>query len=380
MQDKGEKTEEATPRRLKKARERGQVARSREVSSALVLGAALLYFYVLSYQFVLGLARNVKAGLQGADELTVFSVGRIQTVFGGVVSSFAALVLPFMLVIVVTVVVANLAQGGFILTSYPLKPKLDRLNPIRGFGRIFGSLRTLAETGTSSAKLFVVALIGYWTIKPELSNIPIMFNQSVSGTIAYLGAVAFKLLLRVFVFLLLLAIFDFFYRKYEHKKGLRMTKQEVKDEFKEIEGNPLIKSKIRQRQYQMARRRMMSEVPTADVVITNPTTLAVALRYEASEEPAPVVVAKGAGSIAERIISIAVDNDIPTVQNKPLARLLFNSVDVGELIPESLYKAVAEVLAYVYRLKSSAGARPKRTAAREDSARSEDESRHSSVA
>jgi len=347
---KGEKTEKATPRRLKKARQRGQVARSREVSSALVLGAALIYFYAAGSSFISSVAGEVRMGLEGLSSAGVLTPGSALVLFRAVISRYAAIVVPPMVLVAFMAIGGNLAQGGFVLSSYPLKPKLDRLNPLKGFARIFGSLRTLAQTATSSLKLVIVALIGYLTIKPELANIASIYHQSAGGTIVYLGWLAFRLLLRVWIFLMLLAILDFFYQKYEYKRSLMMTKREVKDEFKETEGDPLLRRRIRQKQYEMARRRMISEVPKADVVITNPTRIAVALQYLATEAPAPVVVAKGAGAIAQKIISLATESGVPIVENRPLAALLFNTVEVGQVIPETLYRAVAEVLAYVYRL------------------------------
>ncbi len=349
---KDEKTENATPRRLEKAKEKGQVARSKELASALVLGGALMYFWAMGSSFLSVILGNIKSGILSAATPGEFTLSTMQSLSRGVVFAFAKAVLPFMFCIVVIVTLANLAQGGFILTTKPLEPKLTKLNPISGLKRVFGSIRALAETATSSLKIIAVALIGYVTVKPELSKIPGIFNQSVPGIVIYFGQLAFRLLFRIFIFLMVLAIFDFFYRKYEHKKSLKMTKKEVKDEFKETEGDPLIKRHIRQKQYEMARRRMISDVPKADVVITNPTRIAVALNYMSEEVPAPVLVAKGAGTIARRIISIAAKHNIPVVENKPLAQVLFNSVEVGEVIPESLYKAVAEVLAYVYRLKN----------------------------
>jgi len=359
----GEKTEKPTARRLKKAKERGQVAKSKELSSALVLGGALLYFWAMGTSFLLAVSGAVKTGLLSTSERTEFTLATMQALSRDMVSSFARATLPFMFCMIAIVIAAHLAQSGFVLTSKPLKPKLTRLNPVSGLKRVFGSLRAIAETATSSIKLLAIALIGYLTIRPELSKIPLLFNQSVLGTLVYLGQLAFTLLVRVFIFLIILAIFDFFYRKYEHKKSLKMTKQEVKDEHKEIEGDPTIKRRIRQKQFEMSRRRMMSDVPKADVVITNPTRIAVALNYMGADFPAPVVVAKGAGTVAQRIISIAVDNHVPVIENKPLAQVLFNTVDVGDVIPEKLYKAVAEVLAYVYRLKNG----PKQKAQREHS-------------
>jgi len=349
---KDEKTEEATPRRLKKAKEKGQVARSKEFASALVLGGALIYFWAVGNGFLSIVLGNIKSGILLAAQPGEFTLSTIQSLSRGMLLAFAQATLPFMLCIVIIVTLANLAQGGFILTSKPLEPKFTKLNPVNGLKRVFGSLRALAETATSSLKIIAVALIGYVTIKPELSKIPGIFNQTVPGIVIYFGQLAFTLLVRIFIFLMILAIFDFFYRKYEHKKSLKMTKKEVKDEFKETEGDPLIKRHIRQKQYEMARRRMMSDVPKADVVITNPTRLAVALNYSGADVPAPVLVAKGAGLVAKRIISIATEHDVPVVENKPLAQMLFNSVEIGDVIPESLYKAVAEVLAYVYRLKN----------------------------
>ncbi|MBN1593859.1 MAG: flagellar biosynthesis protein FlhB [Candidatus Coatesbacteria bacterium] len=349
---KGEKTEEATPRRIKKARERGQVAKSKEFPSALVLGTAILYFWIMGSGFLSTISNNIKTGLGSLSNPEEFTLDSVQSIFRGMVSFYSRATLPFMFCILVIVVVANLLQSGFIFTAKPLQPKFSKLNPISGLKRVFGSVRTIAETATNSMKLLVVALIGYITVGPELSKIPNLLSLSVVATVIYLSKLAFILLFRVFIFLMILALFDFFYRKYEYKKNLRMSKQEVRDEFKEVEGDPLIKRRIRQRQFEMARRRMMSDVPKADVVITNPTRIAVALKYTGAGVPAPLVVAKGAGAIAKRIISIAVENDVQVVENKPLAQVLFNTVDVGDIIPESLYRAVADVLAYVYKLKS----------------------------
>ncbi|MCD6326094.1 flagellar biosynthesis protein FlhB [bacterium] len=351
----GEKTEEATAKRKRKAKERGQVPKSKEVNSVMILTGALIYFHLMGIKFILATAHNIKIGISRSVSGQPLSAHSLQLILKGAMQYFAATVLPLMGVLIVIVIAANVMQGGFVLTTKPLEPKFSKLNPLQGFSRIFGSFKTIAETVISIVKLSIVALIGYFTIQPELMKIPIIFEQSVTELLAYLFDLAFKLVFRILIFLILLAIFDFYYRRFEHKKSLRMTKKEVKDEYKEMEGDPMIKRRIRQKQFDIARRRMMSEVPQADVVITNPTRLAVALQYIGIGAGAPVVLAKGSGTIAKQIIKIATENDVPIVENKPLARALYGAVEPGDVIPENLYKAVASVLAYVYRLKNRTG-------------------------
>jgi len=351
----GEKTEEATAKRKRKAKERGQVPKSKEVNSVMILTGALIYFHLMGIKFILATAHNIKIGISRSVSGPPLSAQSLQLILKGAMQYFAATVLPLMGVLIVIVIAANVMQGGFVLTTKHLEPKFSKLNPLQGFSRIFGSFKTIAETVISIVKLSIVALIGYFTIQPELMKIPIIFEQSVTELLAYLFDLAFKLVFRILIFLILLAIFDFYYRRFEHKKSLRMTKKEVKDEYKEMEGDPMIKRRIRQKQFDIARRRMMSEVPQADVVITNPTRLAVALQYIGIGAGAPVVLAKGSGTIAKQIIKIATENDVPIVENKPLARALYGAVEPGDVIPENLYKAVASVLAYVYRLKNRTG-------------------------
>jgi flagellar biosynthetic protein FlhB len=220
--------------------------------------------------------------------------------------------------------------------------------------RLF-SLRSLAELVKSIVKILFVAAVAYLMIKQDLDLIPTLTRQSVLDIFVFAARVAFKICFNVCLALVVLAILDFAYQRWEHEKSLRMTKQEVKDENKQTEGDPKIKARIRSIQMETARQRMMAAVPTADVVITNPTHLAVALRFDAARMIAPQVIAKGAGHVAERIKQIAAENDVPLVEDKPLARALYKIVEIGNTIPADLYKAVAEVLAYVYRLR---GIRP----------------------
>jgi len=245
---------------------------------------------------------------------------------------------------------ANYLQVGFVLSSESVQPKLSKIDPIKGFQKLF-SIRSLVELAKNMFKISIVGFVVYVTIRGEIENfIPLMY-QSVWGILIYIARVAFKIVLMVCLALIILAALDYIYQKWEFEKNLKMTKQEVKDESKQTEGDPLVKARIKRLQRDMARKRMMASVPEADVVITNPTHLAVALRYDQADMFAPKVVAKGTGFIAENIKDIARKNNVTIVNNKPLARVLYKSVDVDEMIPANLYKAVAEVLAFVYSRK-----------------------------
>ncbi len=265
-----------------------------------------------------------------------------------------AIVLPLLLTLMAAGIVSNLMQTGFIFSGEPIQPKLSKISPLKGLKNMF-SLKTIAELLKSLVKISVVGVIAYLTIRNEVGDVLPLMEQSVWQIMAYIGQVSFKILFATCWVLIVLALMDYLYQHWEHGRSLRMTKQELKDEYKNTEGDPLIKSRIRRLQREMAMRRMMTKVPTADVVITNPTHLAVALQYDQGRMAAPVVVAKGANLIAERIKEIAKENGVAVVENKPLAQVLYRMVDIAEAIPDNLYQAVAEVLAYVYRLKEQIG-------------------------
>ena len=259
-----------------------------------------------------------------------------------------------MLAILAAGVCAHVAQFGFLFTTESLTPKMSRLSPINGLKRLF-SLRSLVELAKSVLKVVTVGTAAFILIRSELHVVPGLVLSSVVDILAFTGWVAFKICLGACGALIILAALDYAYQRWEHEKNLRMTKQEVKDEYKQTEGDPKVKARIRSIQLETARRRMMEAVPEADVVITNPTHLAVALRFDGTKMAAPCVVAKGAGHVAERIKQIAAEHGVPIVENRPLARTLIKTVDIGASIPAELYKAVAQILAYVYRLK---GIRP----------------------
>jgi flagellar biosynthetic protein FlhB len=248
-------------------------------------------------------------------------------------------------------VVSNLIQTrGLKISGHPLIPKFNKLNPIKGFSRIF-SKNSVMELFKSLFKISVVTLISYFTIQGRWDEIPLLMGFAVGKTLEFMGSVAIEIMFKVLLFMIFLALVDYAFQRFTYLENLKMTKEEVKDERKETEGNPQIKQRIRTVQAEMAKRRMMSSVPEADVVVTNPTHLAIAIKYDREKYSAPTVVAKGAGPIAQKIRDVARDNQVPIVENKPLARVLHKSVEIGQQIPDSLYKAVAEILAYVYRLK-----------------------------
>ncbi|MEW6203284.1 MAG: flagellar biosynthesis protein FlhB [bacterium] len=349
-----ERTEPATPRRRQEARKRGQVGRSPEIGSALVLlfGFVVLWIYgPYAYTYLQTYMRwayspvvLVNLHLNDANVAYLF----IDMFF------FCARILaPLVIVLIIIGLLSNISQVGFVFSFHPLLPNLTKLDPIQGMKRML-SMRSLQELVKSLLKIAVVGSIAYVSIIGALHDFVLMMDMDIAASMAMVGRLVVSLSLKVALALLLLAFLDFIYQKFEFEKSIRMTKQEVKDEYKQREGDPLVRSRIRQRQREIAMRRMMREVPTADVVITNPVFLAIALRYVADEMHAPKVVAKGAGQIAERIREIAVENDVPIMVDPPLAQSLFKLTDVDDFIPPTLFKAVAEILAYVYRLGKKA--------------------------
>ncbi len=350
-----EKTEEATPKKREDSRKKGQVGQSREIPSVMILMTTLMVLsFVGSYMFnslsELMTFTYENAGTFEVEPSTMAAF--MKTIFGKVILILA----PIMLGVMITGVVSNVAQFGFLFTTDPLTPNLSKLNPVQGIKRLF-SLKSLVELIKSVLKLLVVGSISYLVLAGELDNIPGLMRMDVNEILIFIGSVAFDIILYVCLVLILLAAMDFAYQRWQYEKDLKMTKQEVKDEGKEREGDPQIKARIRAAQHEMARRRMMEKVPEADVVITNPTHLAVALKFDPTEMIAPRVIAKGADLVAQKIKKIAKENNVPVLEDKPLAQTLFKAVEIDEYIPADLYRAVAEVLAYVYRLS---GKRPKR--------------------
>jgi len=354
MEDKDQRTEKATPKRLKEARERGDVGKSREVASVAVIFAALgaLYF---SGSFML-------EQMMAVTQKSLFDAGTfrlttpaLHNLFIEVVTKIGIITFPVTLAVLILAALSNVAQVGFLFTTKPLKPKFEKLDPAEGVKRLF-SLRSIVELIKSIFKILIVAVAVYLAMRGEIERIPPLIYMSPFDVMTYICGVSFRILLMSSWVLLVLAILDFAYQRWEYGRKLRMTKQEVKDELKQTEGDPRVKARVRSLQKEWAKRRMMEEVPKADVVITNPIHFAVALAYDGKKGSAPVVVAKGRSRLAARIRELAVSSGVPVVEDKPLARALYKALEVGDEIPVNLYEAVAEVLAYLFRLRGKVGA------------------------
>ncbi|GGH59572.1 flagellar biosynthesis protein FlhB [Paenibacillus silvae] len=345
----GEKTEKATPKKRQDARKKGQVVKSAEIS-----GASILLFTFLTLMIFSGFYKDRIVRLftdifmnRLTMEVNSENVMALMMRYGIEVMLLLA---PVLLVAYIAALIVNYMQVGFLLVGEGLKPKLEKLDPIKGFKNIF-SMRSLVEFAKSVLKMTIIGYLVYSTIIQYKSDIAALSHFSLDAILNFAASITLNLGVKIAVALMVLAIFDYIYQKYDHEKKLRMSKQDIKDEYKKMEGDPLIKGKIRERQRRMAMQRMMQEVPNADVIITNPTHFAVALKYEGSEMEAPQIIAKGQDYVALRIKEIAKEHGVITMENKPLARALFQRAEIGDAIPADLFQAVAEVLAYVYKLK-----------------------------
>ncbi|RKP55473.1 flagellar biosynthesis protein FlhB [Cohnella endophytica] len=345
----GEKTEKATPKKRQDSRKKGQVAKSAEIPSSLILLACICCLLVLGpflQKQLLSMFGDVFL-----HRLTMeVTEQNVLSMFGHYAVQILILLAPIFLIVLLVAFSSYYVQIGWLFTLEPLKPKLSKLNPLNGAKNIFG-VRSIVEMLKSSLKLFSVGIIVYSVLWSEKKRFLELANMPVQDIFAFVTSLAVRLGIFVAALLFVLAIADFMYQRYEFEKNLKMSKQDIKDEHKNAEGDPLIKGKIRERQRRMALMRMMQEVPKADVIITNPTHFAVALKYDPAKMDAPTVIAKGQDYLALRIREIAKQNDVITMENKPLARALFERTEVGESVPGDLFQAVAEVLAYVYRLK-----------------------------
>ena len=342
------KTEQPTSKKLSDARNKGNVAQTKEIPSVLVLAGSIGVLFFGSSWMMERLIVTMRSTYQRAGVINMIPE-TMHTLFWEVFLSSIKIMAPLMLVVITAGVVGNVAQFGFLFTTEKLSPNLAKLNPASGIKKLF-SLKSLVELAKSICKLLIIGGVAYAVFRQYMDHVPGLMQLSVGKILTFIGQVSFQISFYICIVLFLLAMLDFAYTKWQHKTDLKMTKQEVKDEHKQSEGDPQVKARIRSVQREMARKRMMESVPDATVVITNPTHLAIALKYE-KDIPAPIVIAKGAGFVAQKIKEIATENDIPLVENKPLARAVFKATEVGDFIPAELYQAVAEILAYVYRLK-----------------------------
>lgn len=347
-----EKTEQASEKRRREFREKGQVAQSREVQTAALLTTSLLLWFFYAPFFWAQLSRLVATFWRTAGELemTPLSIVNLMTATFG---KMALMLAPPLILVLVAGFLASFLQIGWLFTGKPLVPDLKKLDPVEG-AKKFVSKRSLVELVKSLAKVLLVGVIAFRAVSAEFEQALYLIDMDVSETVRYVGRVGAVVLLKSSGVLILLAVLDFLFVRWEMEQKMKMSKQEQKEEYKETEGDPYIKSRIRSIQQQVARKRMMAEVPKADVIITNPTHLSIALAYRRGEMEAPQVVAKGADHLAMRIRDLAREHNIPMVENVPVARALYK-VEIGREIPEEMFKAVAEILAYVYNVKRNKG-------------------------
>ncbi|WP_456488782.1 flagellar biosynthesis protein FlhB [Caminibacter pacificus] len=348
MADDMEKTEEPTPKKLEDARKEGNIAKSMEMSAFVVLlvASVVIIFYIKYVTYYMEDFYRYFISFVGLEitKSVVFNfiLKATQYIFIVLAPVFIALILAG--------IIGNVGQFGFLFTTKPLIPKFEKINPVKGLKRLF-SAKTVVEGIKMILKSIIAFLVGFWLFFDFIHDMPRVESMEFFEQIKWFSDKAVILIFSMLGVFFVFAVLDFAYQKYSYKKSMRMSKQEIKDEYKQTEGNPEVKAKIRQIQREMAKKRMMSEVPKADVVITNPTHYAVAIRYDKTKDEAPRVIAKGVDNLALKIKEIAREHDVMIVENPPLARELYKSVDVDEIIPPKLYKAVAEVLAYVYRAK-----------------------------
>ena len=343
----GEKTEEPTAKKRADARKKGQVGRSQELNTAFVLLVGFFSLKLLWDSIYLSIATYTTYVFSNLNQTV--DTENIIRIFIGIIIVLAKTAFPIMLFIMVIGLAINFFQVGLNFSAESIEFKLDKLNPINGFGRIF-SKRALVELAKSFFKIIVIGFFLYRFIHEQILAMPQFMFFDLTTSLALVAEIIFQMAFIVIGVIMIMAFCDYGYQRWQTTQDLKMTKQEVKDEMKQTEGDPQIKGKIRQKQRQMAMARMMKEVPKADVIITNPTHYAVALSYEQGMV-APTVVAKGQDLVAQRIKEIGRDARVPIIENKPLARTLYTAVQVGDAVPHELYQAVAEVLAYVYRLK-----------------------------
>lgn len=346
-----ERTEKATPKKRQDIKKKGQVFQSKDLTAAAVILVSVLAINAM-LPFILSTAENFIKDIftiYVRDYEDLYTVVNLQSFFVFILGTALKVITPLLILIVATGLLITYGQVGFIFTGETLGFKLERINPLEGFKRIF-STKGIIELGKALLKILLIGYVVYSTIRLQINMLPQLLDMSVIDIVNYLDSALVSIGLKAGMLILAISVLDYFYQWWDFERSIKMTKQEVKDEVREMEGNPQVKSKIREKQRRIALRRMMNEIPKADVVVTNPTHYAVALKYDISIASAPVVVAKGVDFLAQKIKEEAKKNRVPIVENRELAKSLYDMADVGDMIPEELYYAVAEVLAFVYSI------------------------------
>lgn len=344
----GQKTEQPTHRKKQKARDKGKVAKSQELTAAILIMGGIVALKLL---FPWILSRTSDFAMKFLSPLPpVESFDDVRVLAADLLIGGAGILAPFLMAVFGIALIANYLQVGFLFSTQPLALSLEKINPVAGFKRLF-SMQSVVKVLINGAKAGLIGLVFYFSIKGSMEKYFALGDSGIRSIVSFMADEALAMAAKASLILLGLAMADYAFQRRQHTKNLMMSKHELKEESKEVEGSPLIKSRIKSAQRELARRRMMNAVPTADVVVTNPTEIAVALKYDMSGMSAPTVVAKGKRLLAQKIKEIAREHGVPVFENKPLARSLYELVEVGSEIPDSLYRAVAEVLSYVYKIQ-----------------------------
>jgi flagellar biosynthesis protein FlhB len=347
--DDTQKTEDATPKKISQARERGNVARSQEINTWLMLFAGAILVGTMAPGLMDDIRLLMFMFIERPHEFAV-DKGNLGDLMSDVVISVAKIMAGPVVLMVVFALASGIVQNGFIFSPKSMEPKLEKISPLKGAKR-FASLKQYAEFVKGLIKIGIVGTTAFLLLVPEFGRIDTLLTYELPNILDMVYGLVMRLIVYVLMILAVIAFLDLIFQRMQHQKQLRMTKQEVKDEFKQAEGDPHVKGRLRQIRMERARQRMMQAVPDADVVVTNPTHFAIALSYKPEDMEAPIVVAKGQDEIALKIREVAEEHDITIVENKPLAQALFNSVEIGQDVPTEHYKAVAEIISYVWRVK-----------------------------
>ncbi len=347
--DKSQKTEEPTPKKLQDARDKGQVASSREINHWFMLLAISIIFMVLADSMAGDIARTLVKFIERPDSLPT-DAGGLNAVFTSTIADIGMALLPAMIILVLAALASGFMQTGFIASVDRIQPKLEKISIIKGAERLF-SMKAVVEFTKGVLKIAIVGSVATMVILPQFDGMDRLMTIPAIEFLGELQWLGVKLVAAILAVMTVIAVIDFLYQRFEHVKGMRMSRQEIKDEMKQTEGDPQVKARMKQIRTERARKRMMAAVPEADVVITNPTHFAVALKYDPENMAAPRLLAKGADLVAQRIRELAKEHDVPIVENPPLAQALFAGVEIDDEVPEEYYKAVAEVISYVFQLK-----------------------------
>jgi flagellar biosynthesis protein FlhB len=347
--DESQKTEDATPKKLSQARERGNVARSMEVNTWLMLFAGAILVGTMGPGLMDDIRLLATMFIEHPHNFAM-DKGNLGDLISDTVRGVAKIMAGPVILMVVFALATGVVQNGFVFSPKALEPKLEKISPLKG-AKKFASSRQYVEFVKGMFKIAIVGIVAFLLLIPEMRKIDTLLTYDLGSVLELVYELVMRLVVYVLMILAVIAFMDLVFQRMQHQKQLRMTKQEVKDEFKQAEGDPHIKGRLRQIRMDRARQRMMQAVPEADVVVTNPTHFAIALSYKPEDMEAPTVVAKGQDEIARKIREIAEEHDITIVENKPLAQALFKTVEIGEDVPTEHYKAVAEIISYVWRIK-----------------------------